>query len=440
MSVNASLYVGMSGMKVNEHQINVVGNNLANMNTIGFKASRGTFSDLLSQTLVGSSGAYQVGLGSGVTGSQRLTTQGALLGTGVSTDVAIGGRGFFVVKPANGEATGSADGMFYTRNGQFMVDEEGYLSTLDNYRIQGYMGLPDGTVSNRLGDLKLGGTTSPPQATTSLTMHVNLDANTEVVDQGPTGYSGTLDPNNPDEFAEFSTTMQVYDSLGKSHQIEIFFVKTDEGQWDWHAMAPAGDITPGTDGFQLVASGSMSFNGDGQLQNVTKGPLPPVQFSGADAQDLTFDFGDPIDDGGDGSGSTGFGSASSVEFLEQDGYPAGNFQYMNIKENGTIEGTFSNGQVLALGQVALADFENPVDLQSVGSNMFASTPGSGDPRIGRAEAGGRGSVYGGALEQSNVDLANEFTAMIIAQRGYQAASRTIATADQMLQEAVNLKR
>jgi flagellar hook protein FlgE len=165
-----------------------------------------------------------------------------------------------------------------------------------------------------------------------------------------------------------------------------------------------------------------------------------VTFLGASTQDLNFDFGEAIADGGDGTGTSGFGSPSNVSFQKQDGYGAGSFQFMTIDPNGEIIGTFSNGEIRTLGQVALATFPSQTGLKSIGQNLFLATRGSGEPTVGGPGTGGRGDLFAGSLEQSNVDLTQEFTQMIIAQRGYQANSRTISTADQLLAEVINIKR
>ncbi len=429
MSINSTMYVGLSGMKANEHAMGVVGNNLANMNTIGFKASRATFADMLSQTLLGVAGPYQVGQGVGIVGTQRLNTQGAFLTTGVTSDLAIGGNGFFIVR----DTSGGQSQQLYTRAGQFQLDADGYLTTLQGLRLQGYGVDANGTLSTRLGDLKIGDTTAPPKATGTIQLHLNLDAATAVA-------QGNFDPAAPQATASYSTTVTVYDSKGNAHQVDVYFVKTDQGKWEWHALASGDDIQGGTAGQATeIASGTLEFNEDGLLQSVTSNG-GDVQFAGAAPQTLSFDFGSAIADGGDGSGTSGFGAPSAVNFLDQDGYAAGQLQTIDIDPDGTIRGTYSNGQVLTLGQVALANFTNPTDLDARGNNLFAATPDSGAPLVGAPGTGGLGTVHSGMLEQSNVDLTNEFATMIVAQRGYQAASRTIVTADQLLAETVNLKR
>lgn len=430
MSIFSSMYIGMSGMKVNEHAIGIVGDNIANMNTIGFKASRGQFEDLLNQTILGSAGASQVGQGATLAGVERLHLQGALLGTGVSTDLAIGGNGFFIV---NGSTAGTT-GNFYTRNGQFHMDKDGYLVNAHGFKLQGYLANQDSQLSPILTDLQVGNATLSPKSTEGIAMALNLDAETDIA-------ANPFDPANPADSAGFSTAITVYDSLGKGHQLDVYFVKTAEGQWEWHALAEGGELDGGVAGTATeVASGTITFTTDGLLDTEAQA-ASNVTFVGASSQDLIFDFGEALTtDGGDGTGTSGFGSPSTVNFQKQDGYGAGSFQYMTIDAKGEIIGTFSNGEIRTLGQVALATFPSQTGLKSIGQNLFLATRASGEPTVGGPGTGGRGDLYAGSLEQSNVDLTNEFTQLIVSERGYQANSRIISTADQLLAEVIALKR
>lgn len=234
--------------------------------------------------------------------------------------------------------------------------------------------------------------------------------------------------------------MTLYDSRGESHQLDVYFVKTAENQWAWHALGDGGELAGGNPGETVeMLSGTLQMSEDGKLQSEADGSAT-LQFTGAAAQTVAFDFGEAIADGGDGGGTTGYGTPSVTHFLGQDGFGAGTFQYLNVRDDGSLEGTFSNGKSALLGQVALADFGAPQNLLPVGGNLFLGTIDSGVPEVGKPGTGSLGQVFSGMLEQSNVDVTSELTQMIVSQRGYQAASRTIVTADQMLQEAVNLKR
>jgi len=426
MSLYSSLYIGMSGMRTNESAIGVIGNNIANINTIGFKGSRAVFADLLSKSVLGSAGASQAGQGASLAAVQRMVTQGALLGTNVTTDLAVQGEGYFIASNPNGDR-------FFTRNGQLQMDNEGYLTTINGLRLQGYPANADGVIQNGIGDLQVGRITSPPQATTSVDMVVNLGRDEDVE-------AGGFLISDPSGTSSHTDTITVYDSLGGEHQLEVYYTQTSPGEWSWNAVTTQGalDGSDLTDP-QVVASGTLSFDPSGKLVSETQNAAP-IPFFGAAEQNITFDFGDEISNGGDGTGSTSYDSASANISANQDGFAVGSLLFVEVGTDGTITGTFSNGREQALAQLALARFQAPHELNAIGGNLFSETQRSGQPAIGTAGAGGRGDILSGALEQSNVDLTNEFTNLILAQRGFQAASRTITTADEMLAEVVNLKR
>jgi len=429
MSIYSSMYIGMSGMRTNEHAITVIGDNIANMNTIGFKSNRWSFSDMLSHQLIGSAGTFEVGQGAMVTGSQRINLQGALLGTGIATDMAIAGNGYFIAK-------GSVSGVesdFYTRAGSFTLDKGGFLVAPGSFRLQGFNSNSTGGVGTSLGDLQVGTVTTPPAPTTALDIHVNLDAQAEVQTE-------SFDVAAPEATSAFSSSVTTYDSLGNAHQLDVYFQKTAAGEWEYHIITQGEEVEGGTSGeLTEIMTGTLTFNTSGQLASHTQA-TNTVTFAGAESQGIEISFGDAIADGGAGNGSTGFGGESTVDFLQQDGSQVGIFQFLKVQQDGTLEGTFSNGQVKTLGRIALATFKNDSDLRSVGQNMYAESELSGEPLIGGADSGGRGEVFDGSLEQSNVDLTSEFTQLIVSQRGYQAASKLITTADQMLVETLNLKR
>ncbi len=431
MSLLASLYTGQSGLRANGLDLSVIGDNIANANTIGFKGARTAFEDAIAQTLIGvqSASGAERGLGARVQAIQRILTQGALLNTGLATDLAIQGNGFFMV-------SGSVDGQqgsFYTRAGNFTVDAEGYLVNLDGLRVQGYSADATGALSRMLGDLKVGDATSSPRATTTITMKANLQADATI----PPAW----DITDPDGTSNFSTGVTVYDSLGRPIEVEVYFRRTAAGSWEWHAVTDGSNVQGGTAGtLSEIADGTLTFDTEGKLVSQTANsnfnPVDAVQ-----PQALTFDFGDDTSSGGTGlNGITQFASPSAVSFLNQDGYASGDLASVTIESDGTIVGTFTNGQTRTLGQVALADFEAPDQLRRIGGNLYAETQDSGQPTIGEAGAGGRGSIVSGALEQSNVDLATEFIRMIGAQRGFQANSKVISTSDQLLAELMTLKR
>lgn len=427
MSLISSLYTGATGLAANSAELSVVGDNIANSNTIGFKAGRAAFEDALAQSLVG--GAGQQGMGVQLQAVQKMMTQGALMGTGNPTDLALQGSGFFVVR---GNA-GGREGSFYTRAGQFTVDNQGFLSTLGGMRLQGYGADPTGQLQRSLGDLQVGGLSSPPKASSEITVRANLQSDAEI--------KPAWDANDPTGTSNFSTSVTLYDSLGRSHQADVYFRKSAEGEWEWHAVVDGASVDGGTPGVNAeIASGTLNYDTDGRLLSQTQ--TSSFDPAGATAgQALHFDFGDAIAEGGTGlKGISQFAKPSAVSFLNQDGFDAGTFSSVTIESDGSIVGTFTNGQSRLLGQVAVADFQAPDQLERIGGNLLAATQGSGQPNVGEASTGGRGAIVAGALEQSNVDLAGEFVRMITAQRGFQANSKTLTTADQLLADLIQVKR
>jgi flagellar hook protein FlgE len=430
VSIYASLYVAVSGMRSNQAAIGVIGNNIANQNTIGFKSSRAVFNDLVAQPIAGSAGVYQRGGGSGVQTIQKLMTAGSLLGTNIGTDLAISGDGFYVLEDGDGE-------QFYTRNGQFRIDADGYLAGLNGMRVLGYPAAPigeigrNGDLSTSLGPLLVGQPVSPPQATNGVAMAINLDSAAPFQTFNPADAAGT---------SSYSTRITVYDSLGTAHESDVYFSQTAAGEWTWNAFVPQDSLQ--NDGVQTpvaIADGTLSFDTDGRLESETQN-ASNVTFFGATQQTIRFDFGEETSTGGDGSGSTAFATPFSISFVEQDGYGVGSLYYYRVREDGSITGQYTNGRELLLGRLALARFTSPDGLYSRGGNLYSVQRDSGDPTFGKPQVGGMGDIVAGSLEQSNVDLSDEFTAMILAQRGFQASSRTVSTADEMLLEMLNLKR
>lgn len=417
-----SFSAGLSGLNANATYLSVIGNNLANINTVGFKSSSVTFSDLVSQTVGGSSAnPMQVGLGV-VTGSiSPVFSQGSIENTREATNVAIQGSGMFVVRGPAGDA--------YTRAGNFSFDAEGKLVTPDGYAVQGYTATDPATgnilTTGRPGDIVVPpGVLRAPQATTQFRTVSNFDANAAVG-------------------ATFTTSLQVYDSLGKAHVATILCTKTAANEWsyeatvpDTEATGPAG-TTPGT--VQIGATGTLTFDGAGRLT----APAADVAFggpttwtNGATVNAMTWD----IYDGNGVASMTGFAAPSSTSSITQNGAASGVVDSISIASDGTILATFGAGQTVAVGQLALANFNNSKGLVKLGSNRYGESQAAGIPNVGVAGTGGRGTLIGSALEQSTVDIAQEFTQMILAQRGYQANSKTITVSDELLVETLNLKR
>ncbi len=513
-----SMFAGVSGMQNHQLRMDAIGNNIANVNTVGYKTSRVTFQDALSQTIRGATApqgnrgginALQIGLGMSVASIDVLHTQGNLQTTGKITDLAIEGDGFFILSDGNEH--------YYTRAGMFALERDGRLVYPSNgLLLQGWMADHNGVIDTNqpLTAITLPiGATIEPTATTSINFTANLNAalneelsygpNPFTVDDGagneaqvtvilvPTGgfnqWNFTLNVTggsivNPDHATGVITldeygnvisvvdangnpvagfqvaidgggtaavdfpsagnnafvfngtpvasgqftpappvtsTVEVYDSQGNIHLVTTVFTKVGDNQWEWSASTAA---------FGVVGSGTLTFDNYGKLTGVTGGP---IQFSPPGAAQVTIDP--------DFSKVTQYVGESTVA-IAQDGYPMGDLDSFTIDKNGRIIGVFTNGLTRNIAQLAVATFNNPAGLERIGETMFRESSNSGSRRVAPSGVGGSGTITPGALEMSNVDLSQEFTEMIITQRGFQANSRIITTSDEILQELVNLKR
>jgi flagellar hook protein FlgE len=415
---------GLSGLNANAQALAVIGNNLANINTVGYKASTVTFQDLVSQNAGGTSAnPMQVGLGVTTGSISPVFSQGAIENTREATNVAIQGSGFFVVRGTNG-------GNSYTRAGNFSFNSEGKLVTPDGYAVQGYTSTDPVTgavlTSGTPTDVAVPpGVLRAPEATTSFRTLSNLNASAVATDT-------------------YTTTVQIYDALGSPHIATIDYTKqAAAGTWNYRITVPGDDVVGGTVGtpFQ-VATGAMVFDATGALSTVN-GAAPadlsittPVWRNGAAASTMSWDL---VDANGTAA-LTGFSSPSATSSKSQNGSAPGMIENVSISPDGTILATFGAGQTVAVGQLALASFNNPKGLVKMGSNRYGESGSAGIPNVGVAGTGGRGTLIGSALEQSNTDIATEFTQMILAQRGYQANSKTITVSDEILVDTLALKR
>lgn len=405
-----ALSSGVSGLRANQAALDVIGNNLANVNTPGYKGARASFADLLSQTLKGEQAPapgrgginpMQIGLGAALGAVRPNMGQGAVEATDNPTDLAIQGEGFFVLA-AEGQRV-------YSRAGAFALDAEGALvDAATGLRVQGLTG----DVLVRPGSLMAA------QATGRVTLGGNLDGQAA---------DGTGVP----------VTLTVRDSLGGAHTLTLTFTKNfaaAPGQWDWTVTEADAAIT-GLGG----ASGAVVFDAAGQLAagqtatlTITYAPATGV----ASPQAVTLDFGSAQNP----SSLTGFAQASTPAMTAQDGFAAGSLQAFSIAPDGTVVGVYDNGRTQVIDRLALARFANPAGLVRLGQNLFRESENSGPPDVGAPGDGGRGTLIPSALERSNVDLAREFTDLVVAQRGFEAAARIIGVSDQVLQTVVNLKQ
>jgi flagellar hook protein FlgE len=410
----SSLYSGISGINAAGYSMSVIGNNIANANTVGFKAGYTSFADILNQSLGGAGGGgLQVGRGVELTSVGTIFGQGSFETTTSGTDMAVEGDGFFVVADATGA--------YYTRAGQFIIDNEGYLVNPNGFKLQGYGVDATGTVVTTLDDLNVETVSSAPNQSTEFKVNTNLKGD-EV--------AGTT----------YSTTVTVYDAIGAAIPLTLTFTKLAANAWDYTPSVPAAM------GSVLTTAGSIAFDTNGALVSIDGSASPfldrtftiaPV--AGGATFDVLWDVWD-----GDAwmptAGLTGYAASSDTTFVYQDGYGSGSLHTINMDQEGTIVGSFTNGQTRVMGQVVLADFTSPWGLMKVGGSLYAESTDSGQPTIGLPGTSGRGGVAAGSLEMSNVDMALEFVKMITTQRSYQANARVITTSDDLLAELMNMKR
>lgn len=443
MSLFTTLHTGASGLGVSSTYLSVVGDNIANINTVGFKQSRATFADALPQEVFGLSGASKVGTGASVNGVSTLFGQGSLEATESSTDLAISGNGFFMV--SNGA------NRYFTRNGSFALDNAGYLIDGLGNRVQGFTAV-DGLLTAELDDLRIGTGPAAGAGTETVELSAILSASEDVADDLSamdlygTG-TGTNTVSEALEVADFATSVTIYDSVGVGHDVTVLFERTADDQWSWRAVTDASEVyDSGTGlpysategyGFEL-ASGTVSFDTDGALTAFTQASTTGFNFLGSAEPALTFDFGlDSLGAVTEGS-LIMTGEESSASSISQDGRSSGSLSDISVSTDGSITGSYSNGEQIVLGQVALAMFDSLEGLERLGGSLFGATGASGEPSVGVAGTGGRGTIAGFALEQSNVELEDQFVSMITAQRTYQANSRIISTVDETLSNLLQL--
>jgi flagellar hook protein FlgE len=418
------MQAGVSGIRAEGEALSVVGDNIANVNTVGFKRERANFEDLLGHSVLAGSGSALPGSGAQVGATQQLFTQGALSNTGVTTDLALNGDGFFVVK-------GSVEGIesnFFTRAGQFVIDRDGYMTNPSGLKLQGYAAdLTDGTFAAEPSSIQVPTSVIPAKRTTEVQLVANFDFNSPVTG-GPNAAWNLADPGSG---SSFSTAVTVYDSLGSPHSLDLFFRKNDDSTWGYLVQTEGNSVAAGV--FHFTTTGAL----DRHDQQVIE-----VDFPGADpGQQILLNVGQSIDAGGTGlEGVTQFAAASNISNQSQDGYAAGEFSGISIDDQGIVSGLYTNGEKLAISQLAVAQFRSNDGLGRAGQNLWIDTRDSGTAALGTAGVGGRGAVSAGALEAANVDLAEEFVGLIQHQRAFSANSKTVTTADEMLQELINIKR
>lgn len=439
MSIVKSMQTSVSGLNANSDGMAVIANNIANSNTKGFKYERAEFEDMLSVDL--QSGDGQIGRGVKLSGVKVIHSQGSIQNTDCLTDLAVHGKGFFIVSNPRTD-TKESGGRMFTRTGNFIFDKDGYLSDTLGGHIQGYMADSHGNISPKLTDIKVSANTLNPAQTTKVTLNVNLDSRIQVNSQAP------FDVNNVDDTSDYCTSTNILDSQGTTHPMMIYFKKVESvdggSVWEWHATVDSDAVANPVEGQPLkeIGNGKITFDSEGLLKKEETLNFSVSFANGAkENQVIDINFGDTPEEGGTGVGaSTALASESETIFNAQDGYSACHLKSMKIDYDGTVVGFYTNGLQKNIGAIALATFENDNGLKKTGHNQFYATYKSGEPNIGRAASGTRGGVYSGSLEESNVDLAKQFVDMIMTQRAFQANSKTITTGDTMLEEIINIRR
>ena len=406
-----SLFTGVSGLNANTTAMSVISDDIANVNTTGFKSNQALFANILSQSLGGSTGTNDIGRGVYFWGQSPVWSQGTLETTTNATDLAINGKGLFVLRDEAGN-------VFYSRAGTFNFDKGGNLVNPSGLIVQGYAIQSDGTLG-QIGNINIPLGSSPPSATSQITMSLNLN-------------SGATSGDT------YSTTITAYDSLGNAIPLTVTFTNSGSGTWDWTASV---DSSTGT----CSSSGTIAFNSNGEIDPANCDPAsanPTIAITGlADgAADMSVTWNYLDSSGATTNNITGYASASATSFLSQNGYAAGTLQSTSISADGKFTGSYSNGQLVPLFQLAMADFPSYAGLTKMGGTLYAESINSGQAMLGTPGSGRLGSVSSNTLEMSNVDLASEFVNLITTQRAFEANAKVITTSDQILEDLINIKR
>jgi len=401
--------------------IDVVGNNLANLNTPGFKTSQVEFRDLVTQSLGAGLGDTQVGFGTGEPLTVREFTQGAIQTSSGVLNAAVQGDGFFVVNDSFGN-------QLFTRAGNFQVDKSGNLLSDTGDYVQGWTTVNSTTqtvdTNGPVGNIVVPvGSLSAPRATSQFSVDLNLNS-------AATVYSSS------DTSSNFTTPITVDDSLGVSHVLTLDFQKAGSNSWTYNVTIPGADAGS-TDASVSLGTGSLTFQGNGQLDPATTSPIsltiPTLADGASGPATLNWNLFN-----GTAGRITQFGQASAQSASSQDGAAAAQLVHVGLADGGQILAQYSNGNQVVVGQVAVASIRNPETLIAMGNNNFQLSSGTATPSIGTSGTGGRGDIQGGAIESSTVDIASEFTNLMVYQRGYEANSRVVTTADTLSQDTINL--
>jgi len=435
MSLYSAMMTGVAGLNANSRALSISSSNIANVNTVGYKASSSAFS-----TLLASSGAAAADSSAGVTATeaQLVTEQGGISSTQSPTDLALSGNGFFVVSNSSSSASGTSQSLLYTRAGNFTPDANGNLQNAAGLYLQGWPLASDGSLPtdrNDLTDINVNNLAGKAQQSTQMSLQANLQASTTATSPYTPGdmAAGTVTP-------DFQRTINVYDSQGGAQPLQVSYVKTAANTWSYEVTYQGAGADIGSPPNNLLASGTMSFNADGTLQTADTSSATPTgsinvtipwspSVSGLNPQTISINMGTP----GSSDGITQFDNTSALVSSTVNGALFGSVSGVSIDSDGFVTAKFSNGLSQKVFKIPVATFDNPDGLQAATGNAYAASEQSGTPTIGEANLGGAGVIQSSALEGSTVDLATEFTNLITTQRAYSASARIITTADQMLQ-------
>jgi flagellar hook protein FlgE len=442
-----SFSTALSGLNAATADLNVKSNNIANVNTTGFKESRAEFGDVFAVSAFGTTSRTAIGNGTVLQNVAQQFSQGNLEFTDNALDLAISGEGFFALAPDidSGE-------VIYTRAGEFGVNKDGYIVSNEGWYLRAFPVDSSGQISatsmNATGPIQLPPSVGAPEATTSLGIATNLPSTSAGIDDGAGGILA-IDPTDPASYS-FSTSATIYDSLGNEHIVTTYYQHIDadaddggtpagDNQWQMAVYVDGGDVKGGTAGtpFALETDARVSFNADGTLNTVNPDPIT-LSFTdgatsewarGADTQVVNLSL----------TGSTQNSGAFNVGALTVNGFPTGRLTGVDVSDDGLIRATYSNGQAVPIGKIAMGDFANPQALNKIGSTAWKETTDSGPVIAGEASTGSFGSIQAGALETSNVDLTKELVGLITAQRNFQANSKAIETNNAITQTIINLR-
>lgn len=412
--MQGALFSAVSGLSANSNAMSVIGNNISNSNTTGFKSNRVLFSDVLAQEVSAAGGQAQIGRGVNTAKVSTDFSPGDFRETGSSTDLAIDGSGFFIMgNPDSKEVQ-------YTRDGSFDFNTQGYLENNSGHRVQGYRLDANGNSAGDLTDVRVDMADSiAARQTANVDLATNLNANAEAIEE--------FEIDNPNETSNFTSSVNVYDSLGQEHSLTTYFTKTDDNKWDFNTVADAAELdNPDSN---PVMTGSIEFDENGEVKDIDGNTTKEFLWNNGTAeQEINFNFD-----------LTQYSGQSEMVRQEQDGYASGSLTGVSFDQDGQLIAKYSNGMNQTEYRLALAQFANADGLRKAGNNLFSATAESGQPGIALA-GDAAGSIRSNSLEGSNVDIAKQFTDMIITQRSYQANARIIDTTSDMMQEVINLAR